>query len=72
MNQTQIKIAIIVMPIIVYITSGWGITGIMSYMMNNSMMPFNPISFATPIIHFIFLGIAIYYSIQLWIKYIEN
>jgi len=77
MNKTRLKVGILIMPIICHMFTGWITSFVISALMNSGLisvnsLAFNLVAFPISIIPYISLGFATYYSIKLWIKYIEN
>ncbi len=79
MNKPLLKFAIVIMPIFAWWSSGW-IIGSMTASFLFSKVSHNidsgngyniVMASMSPIIGFVILGIMIYVSIKLWIKYIK-
>ncbi|MGY5147905.1 MAG: hypothetical protein ACW9W4_07900 [Candidatus Nitrosopumilus sp. bin_7KS] len=79
MNNTFLKIGIIVLPIIIMWLSGWAYVSVsillhppvLSMMMEEGGMTFSRSNQLPYLGSYVVLGLSIYLSIKLWIKYIH-
>lgn len=79
MSKTLLKIGIVVLPIIIMWSSGWAYFSLMmflhppmlSMMMEEGIMTLSRSTQLPYLGSYVVLGLSIYLSIKLWIKYIH-